>query len=83
MVIEIKNLLKKLMKSIAGIFKEGIEKGGIVDRQPVVVAEIFWSLFSGIVLWESNKKIINVNKDNLKQTLGIAFEIFKKGIIIA
>jgi len=45
------------------------------------LAEIFWSLFSGIVLWESNKKKFNVNKDNLKQTLGIAFEIFQKGII--
>jgi AcrR family transcriptional regulator len=82
MVIEIRKLLKKSMKSIAGIFKEGIEKGVIVDRSPVVLAEIFWSLFSGIVLWESNKKIINVNKDYLKETLGIAFEVFQKGIII-
>ena len=83
MVIEIKKMLNKSMKSITGIFKEGIEKGVIVDRHPVVLAEIFWSLFSGIVLWESNKKIFNVNKDYLKQTLGIAFEIFQKGIIIA
>ena len=83
MVIEIKKMLKKSMKSIAGIFKEGIEKGVIVDRHPVVLAEIFWSLFSGIVLWESNRKIFNGNKDNLKQTIGIAFEIFQNGIIIA
>jgi len=83
MVIEIKKMLNKSMKSITGIFKEGIEKGVIVDRHPVVLAEIFWSLFSGIVLWESNRKIFNGNKDNLKQTIGIAFEIFQKGIIIA
>ncbi len=81
MVIEVKKLLKKSMKSITGIFKEGVEKGIIVDRSPVVLAEIFWSLFSGIVLWESNKIRINVNKDYLKQTLGIAFKIFQKGII--
>jgi hypothetical protein len=70
------------MTTIAGIFKDGIEKGVIVDRHPVVMAEILWSLFSGIVLWESSKKIINGNKDYLKETLGIAFEVFQKGILI-
>ena len=82
MVSEIKKLLKKSMNTIAGIFKDGIKKGVIVDRHAVVLAEILWSLFSGIVLWESSKKIINGNKDYLKQTLGIAFEIFQKGITI-
>jgi AcrR family transcriptional regulator len=82
MVSEINKLLKKSMNTIAGIFKDGIKKGVIVDRHPVVLAEILWSLFSGIVLWESSKKIINGNKDYLKQTLGIAFEIFQKGITI-
>ena len=83
MVSKINKLSKKSMNAIAGVFKDGIEKGVIVDRPPLVMAEIFWSLFSGIVLWESNKKIFNVNKDDLKQTLGIAFKIFQKGIIIA
>jgi AcrR family transcriptional regulator len=82
MVSEINKLLKKSMNTIAGIFKDGIKKGVIVDRHPVILAEILWSLFSGIVLWESRKKIINGNKDYFKQTLGIAFEIFQKGIII-
>lgn len=81
-VSEINKLLKKTMDTIADIFKDGIKKGVIVDRHPVVLAEILWSLFSGIVLCESSKKIINGNKDYLKQTLGIAFEIFQKGIII-
>ena len=81
-VSEINKLLKKTMDTIADIFKDGIKKGVIVDRHPVVLAEILWSLFSGIVLCESSKKIINGNKDYLKQTLGIAFEIFQKGITI-
>ena len=53
MVSEINKLLKTSMNTIAGIFKDGIEKG-----------------------------IINGNQDNLKKTLGIAFGIFQKGIII-
>ena len=82
MVSEINKLLKTSMNTIAGIFKDGIEKGIIIDRHPVVLAEILWSLFSGIVLWDSSKRIINGNQDNLKKTLGIAFGIFQKGIII-
>jgi AcrR family transcriptional regulator len=82
MASEINQLLKKSMNTIAGIFKDGIKKGVIVDRHPIVLAEILWSLFSGIVMCESSKKINNDNKDYLKQTLSIAFEIFQKGIII-
>jgi hypothetical protein len=37
-------------------------------------------LFSGIILWEESKKIINEDKDYLKPTLDLAFEIFSRGI---
>ncbi|MBW2612487.1 MAG: TetR/AcrR family transcriptional regulator, partial [Deltaproteobacteria bacterium] len=68
--------------TIAGIFEDGIRKGMIIDRHPVALADIFWSLFSGVVLWESSKKIIDGSKDYLKKTLAIAFEVFRKGITI-
>jgi hypothetical protein len=47
----------------------------------VALADIFWSLFSGVILWESSKKIIDGRKDYLKETLGAAFNIFRNGII--
>jgi hypothetical protein len=37
-------------------------------------------MFSGVVLWESSKNIINEEKDYLKNTLDIAFDIFSRGI---
>ncbi|MCG6909545.1 MAG: TetR/AcrR family transcriptional regulator [Deltaproteobacteria bacterium] len=80
---EINSLSKKSIASIADIFEEGIEKGVVVDRHPMALADTFWSLFSGIILWESSKKIIDGRKDYLKETLKTAFGIFRQGIIVA
>jgi AcrR family transcriptional regulator len=77
---EIKNLSRLSLGAIAKIFEEGIAKGDFIDRHPVALADIFWALFSGVVLWEASKMIINEDKDYLKPTLKIAFEIFSKGI---
>jgi len=79
---EINALSKKAIASIAIIFKEGIEKGVIINRHPVALADIFWSLFSGVILWETSKKVIDGSKDYLKETLGASFNIFLKGITV-
>jgi hypothetical protein len=44
------------------------------------MADIVWSLFTGVVLWEESKRMIDNEKDFLKQTLDVAFEIFSRGI---
>ena len=80
--MEIKSLSKKSIKTIAGIIEDGIQQGVIIDRHPVALADIFWSFFSGVVLWEASKKIIDGNKDYLKETLSVAFQIFRNGIIV-
>ncbi len=77
---EIKELSRKSLGSIAQIFKEGVNMGIFVDRHPLALADTFWSLFSGVVLWLTSKKIIDEKKDYLKQTLDVAFEIFGRGI---
>ena len=77
---EIKELSRKSLGSIAQIFKEGVDQGIFVDRHPLALADTFWSLFSGVVLWLTSKKIINEKKDYLKQTLDVAFEIFTRGL---
>lgn len=77
---EIKDLSKKSIGAIAKIFKEGIDEGIFIDRHPVALADIFWSMFSGVVLWEASKNIISPEKDYLKSTLATAFELFERGI---
>jgi len=77
---EIKDLSKKSIGAIAKIFEEGIEQGIYEDRHPTALADIFWAMFSGVVLWEASKKIISSDKDYLKSTLATAFELFERGI---
>jgi AcrR family transcriptional regulator len=78
---EIKELSRKSLSAISKIFQEGVEQGLFVDHHPVALSDTFWALFSGIVLWLTSKKIINEEKDYLKQTLDIAFEIFRRGLV--
>jgi AcrR family transcriptional regulator len=80
LMAEIKQLSRKSLSSISKIFQEGVEQGLFIDRHPVALSDTFWSLFSGIVLWLTSKKIIDEQKDYLKQTLDIAFEIFRRGL---
>ena len=78
---QIESLSRNSLKAMANIFEEGIRKNVFVDRHPTAVADILWSMFSGIVLWETSKKIINGEKDFLKETFDTAFEIFSRGIM--
>jgi AcrR family transcriptional regulator len=77
---EINELSRKSIGGIATIIEEGIKKGVFVDKHPNALADIFWSLFSGVILWEASKNILNEEKDYLKNTLEVAFEIFTQGI---
>jgi AcrR family transcriptional regulator len=77
---EIKELSAKSVEGLATIFEEGIKKGVFVDKHPVALSDIFWALFSGVVLWMTSKRIIDASKDYLRPTLEIAYEIFKHGL---
>jgi AcrR family transcriptional regulator len=78
---EIKEMSRNALQTMASMFEEGLERGEFIDRHPVTMADIVWALFSGIVLWEESKRIINEDKDFLKQTFEAAFEIFERGIL--
>lgn len=80
LMTEIKTLSRKSIEAIAKIFEEGIKAGKFVDHAPMTLADIFWALFSGVVLWEASKKIIDEEKNFLRETLGVAFEIFYRGL---
>ncbi|MGA8178719.1 MAG: TetR/AcrR family transcriptional regulator [Desulfobacterales bacterium] len=77
---DIKELSRQSFRSMARVFEEGIEKGDFIDRHSVALADIVWAFFSGVVLWEESKRLIDSKKDFLRSTLEIAFEIFNRGI---
>ena len=76
----ITELSRHSLQILADIFQDNSEKNSFLTGQPTAMADIAWSLFTGVVLWEESKRMIDDNKDYLKQTLDIAFEIFTRGI---
>jgi AcrR family transcriptional regulator len=79
-VAQIKDSARKYLRAIAGIFQDGVRKGVFVDRHPIAFADIVWSLFTGVVLWEASKRGFDPRKDFLRPTLGLAIEIISRGI---
>jgi AcrR family transcriptional regulator len=78
---ELNALTQKAISALTAIFESGIKNGAFQQTQsPIVLADILWSLFSGVILWEMSKKTIDEKKDFLEQTLSTAFEIFETGI---
>ena len=80
LLAEIKELSRNSLNTMAKIFEDGISKGAFVEKNPSAFSNIIWAMFSGIVLWEESKRILNEDTNSLKDTLEIAFEIFAKGI---
>lgn len=78
---EIKGLSQSFMASMAAIFKKCIDRGYIMDEPPKTLVNVVWALFSGIILWEENQKILNEDNDYLKHTFDSAFAIFLRGIV--
>ena len=64
---EIEDLSRKSIGAIATVFEEGINAGVFIDRHPVALADIFWALFSGVILWTTSKKIINEEKTDTNE----------------
>jgi len=80
LLADIKELFSSSLGAMSDIFNEGINRGVIIDKKPEALADLLWALFSGIVLWGESKKIMDKNKDYLKQALETAFEVFFLGI---
>ncbi len=80
LVQEIIILTRKLVSTMASIFEKGVSEGKFLKKKSVIYVDIFWGMFSGIVLWEESKKIYHPDKDFLKATFDVALEMFMKGI---
>jgi AcrR family transcriptional regulator len=80
LMAEIKGFAGRALNSMARIFEEGIRKGLFKDRKPIALADVIWSVFSGMVIWEESKKALEPQKSYMKETLDLAFEIIIQGI---
>ncbi|MCK5311057.1 MAG: TetR/AcrR family transcriptional regulator [Desulfobacteraceae bacterium] len=76
----LKQTSSKALSAITSIVNEGIEEGVFVNDHPVALADVIWSIFSGVVLWVDSKRVLNDQKDFVKSTLTTAFNIAKRGL---
>jgi AcrR family transcriptional regulator len=72
---------RKALRALADVFENGIKEKQFFECSPIALADIVWSLFAGLVLWEESKKGFDSNKDHLKPTLALAMNIFRRGIL--
>ncbi|MBW1781220.1 MAG: TetR/AcrR family transcriptional regulator [Deltaproteobacteria bacterium] len=77
---QISDFTRKYMNTVAQIYEDGVKKGIFLDRHPNGFADIVWSLFSGLVLWEDTKKGFGSGDDLLAPTLELALELIGRGI---
>lgn len=77
---QIKDGARQYLRAIAGIYKDGVNKGVFLNRHPTAFADIVWGLFTGVVLWEETKRGFDSKKDFLRPTLELAIEIICRGI---
>ncbi|MBF0112149.1 MAG: TetR/AcrR family transcriptional regulator [Desulfamplus sp.] len=76
---ELKQTSSEALSAITSVVNEGISQGIFVAKHPVALADIIWATYSGVVLWVDSKRLLNNEKDFVKQTLDIAFEIMVNG----
>ncbi len=77
---EIQHLSNEALGKIADLFKPRLDGDIFETDDPEKFADIAWAMFSGIVLLEGQKQVLNTENDFVKSTLDIGFEILIKGI---
>jgi AcrR family transcriptional regulator len=80
MLAHIRDLSHKTIGIISAIFEEGVAGQVFIEKPPRDLSDVMWGLFSGVVLWEESKRIINDRTEPVLPAFDTAFEIFSRGI---
>jgi AcrR family transcriptional regulator len=80
LLFQIQELTHKCVKGMASIFEEGIRKGRFLPEHSMALTDFIWGAFTGIVVYENSKTLLNPNKDYLESTVDLAFKILCRGI---
>jgi AcrR family transcriptional regulator len=76
----IKEITAPTIRSLSETFRTGMEQGTFKRKKPVAVADVFWAVFIGLVIWEESKRALDPTKDHMKDTLDLAFELLAEGL---
>lgn len=81
LVARIVSLSRKIVQGVSRIFAEGAQKRVFRNIPAVVQADIFLSIFSGVVLRSGGRKIVRDQKCRIEETLRVGFDIFRRGVL--
>ena len=70
---------RRILNKVAGILREGMDQGLFRPANPLALADLFWSTFTGVVSWEEAKHTTDPAKQFTRSTLDLAFETFLRG----
>lgn len=74
------DLGKQILKMFTDTFNEGVRQGKFKRGKAIAHADILWSIFIGLYLFEESKRRLNPGKNFFKATLDRAYNIFCEGI---
>ena len=80
MLAHIRDRSQQTIELISRIFEECVSGQVFIEKAPKELSNVIWALFSGIVLWEESKRIINDQSTPVNPAFDTAFEIFSRGI---
>ncbi|BBO77904.1 hypothetical protein DSCW_53210 [Desulfosarcina widdelii] len=60
--------------------KGSMKEDTLADYHPIALADILWGIFSGVVLREEVKKVINGSEGFVNGDFDMAFDIFIRGL---
>ena len=80
LLIEITSLAREIIGKIMETFKNCFDKELLTAHPPIVLADILWGTFSGVILREEIKKVVHDNEDHVRANFELAFDIFIRGL---
>ena len=80
MISEINGYARQALNTMASIFQEGIDAGVVEPFPAVALADLIWSIFTGLVLWEEGKRLFDPNKRFLYPTLKLGIDLLARGM---
>jgi AcrR family transcriptional regulator len=77
---ELNRISARFVEIITGFFDQGIRDGLFQDHNRVALADLVWSLFTGLVIWEESKKFFGPDKDYFESTMGLGLKLMQQGL---
>ena len=78
---ELNSTGRQILNKLAALIEAGMDQGIFRQANPIALADLMWSTFTGrVVSWQEAKKTSDPSKQFLDTTLEVAFDVYIRGI---